>query len=82
MSVLSGVLQESVLGPLLFLVYINDMLELVKHFCKLFADDPKISLSIKTPLTRRRFRRIWIIWFIGPELSKCRSTKKKVIDIG
>ena len=39
----SGIPQGSVLGPILFVSFINDLPEEVKHsFCKLFADDCKI----------------------------------------
>ena len=43
----SGVPQGSVLGPLLFLVYVNDIPEQVECNISMFADDTKIYTAVK-----------------------------------
>ena len=46
-EVLSDVSKGAVLGPLLFVIYINDMPQVVKQLLKLFADDSKLITRIK-----------------------------------
>jgi len=47
-SVTSGVLQGSILGPILFLLYINDVADLFDNVfkVKLFADDLKLYTTV------------------------------------
>ena len=44
----SGVLQGSVLGRVLFLLFVNDLLDNLQSSGKLFADDAKIYRSIRS----------------------------------
>ena len=47
-ATLSGVQQGSVLGPLLFLIYVNDIPKLTKCKIVLFADDIKLWVRVKS----------------------------------
>ena len=45
----AGVPQGSVLGPLLFIVYINDLPQCVENNIRIFADDTSLFISFKNP---------------------------------
>ncbi len=46
-EVKSGIFQGTVLGPILFLVFINDFPSTTNNTCCIFADDTKVYQSIK-----------------------------------
>ena len=84
LPVWSGVPQGSFLGPILFLIYINDLLEGIKSGGKLFADDSKLFKMIKSASDRdilqedlmklQEWSRKWLIEF--------NENKCKVMHIG
>jgi ribonuclease P/MRP protein subunit RPP40 len=47
-AVLSGVPQGSVLGPLLFLLFVNELPSWIKNDMRMFADDTKVWCRIRT----------------------------------
>ncbi len=49
--ILSGVPQGSVLGPLLFLIYINDLTDEISSNIKLFADDSSLFIKVVDVVT-------------------------------
>lgn len=46
--VVSGIPQGSVLGPVLFIMYVNDMPDKIRSLIKFFANDTKLDLSAKS----------------------------------
>ena len=77
--VTSGVPQGSVLGPLLFLLYVNDIPNQLHSSVKLFADDCKLFNSVQSPQARHQLQkdlhevRNWsMLWQLPFNLDKCR----------
>ncbi|XP_069105722.1 uncharacterized protein [Argopecten irradians] len=56
LPVTSGVPQGSVLGPILFLIYVNDMPDMLDCTIKLFADDTKLSAKITSDDDRSKLQ--------------------------
>ncbi|KAK2164131.1 hypothetical protein LSH36_68g05040 [Paralvinella palmiformis] len=48
LEVLSGIPQVSVLGPILFVLFINDLPDIVQSTAHIFADDTKVYRKVLT----------------------------------
>ncbi|MES9880231.1 MAG: reverse transcriptase domain-containing protein [Sedimenticola sp.] len=75
-DVISGVPQGSVLGPLLFILFVNDMPEQVSATVKMFADDTKLYRQAKDyNLLQRDLENLeqWSnTWLLKFNASKCK----------
>jgi hypothetical protein len=61
----SGVPQRSILGPLLFLAYVNDIWRNIESTIKLFADDCVIYRKIIKNEDIKNCRKVWTGWGSG-----------------
>ena len=75
-DVLSGIPQGSVLGPLLFVLYINDLPDSIKSFAKLFADDLKMIAKASDKLqvdNDFKMLELWeSTWLLDLNVEKCK----------
>ena len=72
----SGMSQGSVLGPLLFLIYVNDLTDQFSSEHRIFADD---ALCITPETKRTSCRKILINLVTGSENGNCHSISIRIV---
>jgi len=83
-EVLSGVPQGSILGPLLFILFVNDLPDWIKSEIKMFADDTKIWCKITQQMDSTALQNdlIQLQHWTDKWLLKLNPEKCKVMHIG
>ena len=78
-NVLSGIPQGSILGPVLFIIFINDLPGVVGSVCKLFADDCKLYKNIESEADLKELQEDILRlcqwskeWLLGFNFKKCK----------
>ena len=88
MDITAGVPQGSVLGPLLFLLYINDITTVVQSEIRLFADDTILYVTVDNPVraadalnqdldSMTNWANQWLVKFSPPKTVSMNISKKK-----
>ena len=77
-DVISGVPQGTILGPILFLLYVNDIPERIQSTAELFADDCKIYRRINSREDLCYYKTIWTHWRHGHVTGCSNSAEKSV----
>ena len=84
-NILCGVPQGSVLGPILFLIYINDLPDGIKSICKIFADDTSLFSKVKdkncSTVELNNDLKIISNWAIQWKISFNSDPKKQAVEI-
>ena len=80
-KVKSGIPQGSVLGPILFIIFINDLPDTIESSLKIFADDTKIFRIVESLADKEKFEKDltrlmeWSNkWLLPFNLDKCKVT--------
>ena len=78
----SGIPQGSVLGPILFLIFINDIPLVIQAFIKLFTDDAKIYQIVSSMAEVAQLQDVldnsvdWaLVWRMFFNFKKCKQSQ-------